>query len=198
VVYFLKIYPLKPAQELVIIKPVIEMVYVCDNCGYLFSRAGAQDQCPDCGGHMVRSANAVEQSKFVSQVAELIRDGQQQEPRFPNMVETEISILNSFAFKLPATALQIDSGTMVDVLVEYGENSADRNELIANVWARLVGGDTLRFLMPVRLPGRKDEPQREQVNRIFAALNENGTFKVKLYDFVAAQLQGTAGGADRT
>ncbi len=197
-VYFLKIYPLKPAQELVIIKPVIEMVYVCDNCGYLFSRAGAQDQCPDCGGHMVRSANAVEQSKFVSQVAELIRDGQQQEPRFPNMVETEISILNSFAFKLPATALQIDSGTMVDVLVEYGENSADRNELIANVWARLVGGDTLRFLMPVRLPGRKDEPQREQVNRIFAALNENGTFKVKLYDFVAAQLQGTAGGADRT
>jgi len=174
------------------------MVYVCDNCGYLFSRAGAQDQCPDCGGHMVRSANAVEQSKFVSQVAELIRDGQQQEPRFPNMVETEISILNSFAFKLPATALQIDSGTMVDVLVEYGENSADRNELIANVWARLVGGDTLRFLMPVRLPGRKDEPQREQVNRIFAALNENGTFKVKLYDFVAAQLQGTAGGADRT
>ena len=188
-VYFLKIYPLKPAQELVIIKPVIEMVYVCDNCGYLFSRAGAQDQCPDCGGHMVRSANAVEQSKFVSQVAELIRDGQQQEPRFPNMVETEISILNSFAFKLPATALQIDSGTMVDVLVEYGENSADRNELIANVWARLVGGDTLRFLMPVRLPGRKDEPQREQVNRIFAALNENGTFKVKLYDFVAAQLQ---------
>lgn len=197
-VYFLKIYPLKPAQELVIIKPVIEMVYVCDNCGYLFSRASAQDQCPDCGGHMVRSANAVEQSKFVSQVAELIRDGQQQEPRFPNMVETEISILNSFAFKLPATALQIDSGTMVDVLVEYGENSADRNELIANVWARLVGGDTLRFLMPVRLPGRKDEPQREQVNRIFAALNENGTFKVKLYDFVAAQLQGTAGGADRT
>jgi len=198
VVYFLKIYPLKPAQELVIIKPVIEMVYVCENCGYLFSRANAQDQCPDCGGHMVRSANAVEQSKFVSQVAELIRDGQQQEPRFPNMVETEISILNSFAFKLPATALQIDSGTMVDVLVEYGENSADRNELIANVWARLVGGDTLRFLMPVRLPGRKDEPQREQVNRIFAALNENGTFKVKLYDFVAAQLQGTAGGADRT
>ena len=197
-VYFLKIYPLKPAQELVIIKPVIEMVYVCDNCGYLFSRAGAQDQCPDCGGHMVRSANAVEQSKFVSQVAELIRDGQQQEPRFPNMVETEISMLNSFAFKLPATALQIDSGMMVDVLVEYGENSADRNELIANVWARLVGGDTLRFLMPVRLPGRKDEPQREQVNRIFAALNENGTFKVKLYDFVAAQLQGTAGGADRT
>ena len=53
---------------------VIEMVYVCENCGYLFSRANAQDQCPDCGGHMVRSANAVEQGEFVSQVAELIRE----------------------------------------------------------------------------------------------------------------------------
>ena len=176
---------------------VIEMVYVCENCGYLFSRANAQDQCPDCGGHMVRSANAVEQGEFVSQVAELIRDKQQQEPRFPNMVETEISMLNSFAFKLPATALQIDSGMMVDVLVEYGENSADRNELIAKVWARRVGGRTLYFLMPVRLPVREDEPRRDQVNRIFAALNENGTFKVKLYDFVAALLQGASGGADR-
>ena len=28
-------------------------------------------------------------------------------------------------------------------------------------------------------------------------LNENGTFKVKLYDFVAALLQGASGGADR-
>ena len=115
----------------------------------------------------------------------------------PNLVETEISMINSFAFKLPATALQIDSGMMVDVLVEYGENSADRNELIANVWARLVGGRTLYFLMPVRLPVREDEPRRDQVNRIFAALNENGTFKVKLYDFVAALLQGASGGADR-
>jgi len=174
------------------------MIFTCDNCGFIFSRSEETEQCPDCGKYDVRPANDAEQKEFDQRMAELIREECAEAPRFPNLVETEISILNSFAFKLPATALQIDSGTMVDVLVEYGENSADRNELIANVWARLVGGDTLRFLMPVRLPGRKDEPQREQVNRIFAALNENGTFKVKLYDFVAAQLQGTAGGADRT
>ena len=60
-----------------------------------------------------------------------------------------------------------------------------------------MGGRTLYFLMPVRLPVREDEPRRDQVNRIFAALNENGTFKVKLYDFVAALLQGASGGADR-
>lgn len=190
--------PLKRRRELAIIKPVIEMVYVCENCGYLFSRAEAQDRCPDCGGCMVRSANAVEQSEFVSQVAGLIRDGREAEPRFPNLVETEISMLNSFAFKLPATALQIDSGMMVDVLVEYGESSADRSELIANVWARLVGGGTSQFLLPVRLPARAGEARRDQVNRIFGALNENGTFKVKLYDFVAARLQGAAGGVDRT
>lgn len=183
---------LKREKVLAIMKPVIEMVYVCDNCGYLFSRADAQDQCPDCGGHMIRSANAVEQSEFVSQVAELIREGREQEPRFPNLVETEISMLNSFAFKLPATALQIDSGMMVEVLVEYGESSADRQELIANVWARQVRGGTSRFLMPVRLPAVKDESRRDQVNRVFAALNENGTFKVKLYDFVSAQLQSAA------
>lgn len=190
--------PLKQKRELAIIKPVIEMVYVCENCGYLFSRAEAQDRCPDCGGRMVRSANAVEQSEFVSQVAGLIRDGREAEPRFPNLVETEISMLNSFAFKLPATALQIDSGMMVDVLVEYGESSADRSELIANVWARLVGGGTSQFLLPVRLPAREDEPRRDQVNRIFAALNENGTFKVKLYDFVAARIQDAAGGNGKT
>ena len=89
---------------------VIEMVYVCENCGYLFSRANAQDQCPDCGGHMVRSANAVEQGEFVSQVAELIRDKQQQEPRFPNMVETEISMLNSFAFSCPPPPCRSTAG----------------------------------------------------------------------------------------
>lgn len=190
--------PLKQKRELAIIKPVIEMVYVCENCGYLFSRAEAQDRCPDCGGRMVRSANAVEQSEFVSQVAGLIRDGREAEARFPNLVETEISMINSFAFKLPATALQIDSGMMVDVLVEYGESSADRSELIANVWARLVGGGTSQFLLTVHLPAQEGEPRRDQVNRIFAALNENGTFKVKLYDFVAARIQGAADGSDKT
>ena len=169
------------------------MLYVCDSCGFVFSRADEQERCPDCGMHMVRSANAVEQSEFTSRMVELLRSGYAEKPRYPNMVETEISMLSSFAFKLPATALQIDSGMMVEVMVEYGENSADRDELIANIWAKQVDGVTLRFLMPVRLPAKEDEPQREQVKRIFAALNENGRFKTKLYDFVAAQILGGGG-----
>lgn len=159
------------------------MVYVCDNCGYLFSRTGKQNLCPDCGQHMIRFANPVERGEFAARMAELIRNEYGEEPRFPNLVETEICILNSFTFKLPATALQIDSDMMIDVFVEYGESSANREELIANVWAKRAGGSTMRFLMPVRLPGRPGNTPREQVNRIFAALDDNDVFKTELFDF---------------
>ena len=160
------------------------MVYVCDNCGYLFSRTEGQDQCPDCGKHMIRSANPVEQGEFAARMAELIRDGCADDPRFPNLVETEICLLNCFLFKLPATALQIDSDMIVDVFVEYGESSANREELIANVWAKRSGGSTMRFLMPVRLSAQPGDTSREQVSRVFEALNNNETFKTELFDFV--------------
>ena len=182
--------PLKQKRELAIIKPVIEMVYVCENCGFLFSRAEAQDRCPDCGGRMVRSANAVEQSEFVSQVAGLIRDGREAEARFPNLVETQISTLNCFAFTLPATALQIDSGMMTEIIVHYGQSSTRQDELTANVWAKRDDGVTIDFLMPLHLPAKEDEPSQEQVGRIFAALNMNDTFKTRLFDFISKQLEG--------
>lgn len=125
-------------------------------------------------------------------MAELLRGGRSGQPRFPNMVETEISMLDTFAFKLPATALQIDSDMMVDVIVNYGESCADREELIANVWAKRADGVTVCFLMPVRLPARENERKKGQINRIFAALNENETFKAKLFEFVAEQLEDQA------
>lgn len=164
------------------------MVYVCDSCGFLFSRTNEQDQCPDCGKHKIRPASSAERGEFAARVAELIQDGCGDDLRFPNYVETEISMLNTFAFKLPATALQIDSGMVVDIMVEFGESAADRNELMANVWAKEDDGVTIRFLMPVHLPAISGEPRKEQVNRVFAALNENDTFKSKLYHFVARQL----------
>ena len=60
---------------------------------------------------------------------------------------------------------------------------------MANVWARENDGLTIRFLMPIQLPAIPDEPAKDQVNRIFAALNQNDTFKSKLYHFVAHQLE---------
>lgn len=139
---------------------------------------------------MVRSVNMVDQRRFVSRMAELMQGDAFEYPRFPNMVETEISMLNAFAFKLPATALQIDNDMMVDIIVNYGESSDDRDELCANVWAKWADGVTISFLMPVHLPAREGESARERVNRIFAVLNENETFKARLFHFVARQLKG--------
>lgn len=186
---FLRNHGLKQNTGFGIIKSVIEMVYVCDNCGFLFNRAGEQDRCPDCGMREIRPANPVEQDEFTARVAELIRDEYSGRQYFPNYVETEISMLNTFTFKLPATALQIDSGMVVEILVEYGESAADSSELLANVWAKEDNGVTVRFLMSVRLPMKRNEPPKEQVNRIFAALNENETFKTTLYHFIAHQLE---------
>ena len=86
-------------------------------------------------------------------------------------------------------ALKISSEMIVDVIVEYGENPADRSELAGNIWVRQEGGLTSSFLMSIHLPAKQGETPKEQVNRIFASLNENAAFKSKLRDFVAGQLE---------
>lgn len=186
---FLQNQRLKQNTSFDIIKSVIDMVYVCDNCGALFSRASKQDHCPDCGKSLVRSANPVEQHEYASHLAELIRENCADLPQFPNIVETEISMINCFAFKLPATALQVDSGMVVEIMVEFGENAADQNDLTANVWARQENGVQMDFLVSLHLPARQKEPLREQLRRIFSALNENRTFQGRLLSFVTAQLK---------
>ncbi len=168
---------------------VIEMVYICENCGYLFSRTGEEHQCPDCGRTRVRSASKAEIYKFISHIAELVHSRYTSDPRFPNLVETEISTLSCFAFTLPATALQIDSGMMTEIIVNYGRNSADHSDLTANVWAKRDDGVTIDFLMPLHLPAKEGEPPKEQVERIFAALNMNDTFKARLLEFFSKQLE---------
>ena len=42
------------------------MVYKCMRkyCGFLFSRAGEPDACPDCGGQAIRPANLMEQQEY--------------------------------------------------------------------------------------------------------------------------------------
>ena len=96
------------------------MIFACDNCGFIFSRS----------------------EEFAQRMAELVREERAEAPRFPNLVETEISMLNTFSFRLPATALQIDSRMIVDIIVEYGQSADDENGLTGNVWARREGGRT--------------------------------------------------------
>lgn len=163
------------------------MIYTCDNCDFIFSRSEETEQCPDCGKYEVRPANEAEQEEFAQRMAELIREERAEAPRFPNLVETEISMLNSFSFRLPATALQIDSQMIVDIIVEYGQSADDENELTGNVWARREGGRSAAFLMSVHLPAKPDEAPKEQVDRVFGALNDNGEFNSKLFDFIKEQ-----------
>lgn len=163
------------------------MIFTCDNCGFIFSRSEETEQCPDCGKHLVRSANEEEQEEFAQRMAELSRSEHSEAPRIPDIEDTEISMLNSFSFRMPATALRINSTMIVDVVVEYGENPADRTELAGNAWARQEGGTTSSFLMAVHLPARQGEAPKEQVDRVFAALNGNEKFKMKLADFIMAQ-----------
>ncbi len=164
------------------------MVFTCDNCGFIFSRTEETDQCPDCGKHMVRLADEAEQEEFAARMAELSRSERSEAPRIPDLEDAEISMLSSFSFRLPATALQINSSMIADVVVEYGENPADRTELAGNVWARQEGSVTGSFLMSIHLPTKRGETPKEQVYRIFASLNENSVFKAKLRDFVKDQL----------
>jgi predicted nucleic acid-binding Zn-ribbon protein len=164
------------------------MIFTCDNCGFIFSRSEETEQCPDCGKYEVRPANETEQEEFSERMAELSRSEHSEAPRTPDIEDAEISMFSSFSFRFPATALQIDSGMIIDVIVEYGENPADRDELAGNVWARQEGGLTTNFLMSVHLPAKQGEAPKEQVNRVFAALNDNDSFKVKLFDFVTGQM----------
>ena len=170
------------------IDSVIEMVYSCDNCGFIFSRSEEPEQCPDCGKYEVRPANEVEQDEFSARMAELIREERTDSPRSPTLEDTEISMLNSFSFRVPATALHINSTMIVDVVVEYGENPADRTELAGNAWARQEGGMTSNYLMSVHLPIKQGETPKEQVDRVFAALNSSGAFQSQLSRFILGQL----------
>lgn len=165
------------------------MIFTCDNCGFIFSRSEEAEQCPDCGKYEVRPANEEEQEEFATRMAELSRSEHSEAPRIPDIEDAEISMLSSFSFRLPATALHISSAIIVDVVVEYGENPADRSELAGNVWARQEGGTTSSFLMAVHLPIKQGETPKEQVDRIFAALNDSDPFKRKLSDFVTRQME---------
>lgn len=98
-------------------------------------------------------------------------------------------MLSSFSFRLPATALQFNSTMIMDILVEYGESSADRDELAGNVWVREEGGRTVTYLMSVHMPAGDAKTPKEQVNRIFGALNDNDEFKTLLFHFVKEQLE---------
>ena len=113
------------------IDSVIEMIYACDNCGFLFSRSTEPDQCPDCGKSAVRSANEVEREEFTARMNG--QAGSEPSEPYPDAVETAIEEICCFKFKLPATALQIDSRMIMEIVVEHWINPNDQDTVMANV-----------------------------------------------------------------
>ena len=52
------------------ISMVIEMIFTCDNCGFIFSRSEETEQCPDCGKYAVRKANEAEKLEYAKNLRE--------------------------------------------------------------------------------------------------------------------------------
>ncbi len=54
---------------------VIKVIFVCDKCHFLFSRAVRPEQCPDCGKYAVREASEAEQQEYEEHLKEFHGDG---------------------------------------------------------------------------------------------------------------------------
>jgi rRNA maturation endonuclease Nob1 len=47
------------------------MIYVCENCHFLFKDGKEADRCPDCGKRNIRPATADEQQEFCASLGAL-------------------------------------------------------------------------------------------------------------------------------
>lgn len=49
---------------------VINIIYACDSCQFLFQRIGAVERCPQCEKNYVRPATEAEAEDFKKQIEE--------------------------------------------------------------------------------------------------------------------------------
>lgn len=157
------------------------MVFVCDNCGFIFSRTAEPEQCPDCGKSLVRPANEIEQEEFAARMSTPRWDGFPVDFRPQDVVLEET---NAFRFQMPVSVLGIDSRQIIEIMVEHGISSWDPNVIAANAWAKLVGAKFAETVLTVQIPLRQSEAGSERMKRIFEALIEHDLFDEKLREFV--------------
>lgn len=50
------------------------MIFICNNCGFLFERTIEPDQCPDCGKENIETAKTEDQIKYLIQKEEIGKD----------------------------------------------------------------------------------------------------------------------------
>lgn len=154
------------------------MIFSCDSCGSLFRQSSEPKQCPNCGKYSVRPADVDEQADYVRRMVRVDEDSGASP--FPDLVELNIEVIDYFRFRLPATAFEVDSERIIEVLVEHGISARDKNIVQANVWTRLPGGEFADFLMAVNVPAVVPEAPQDRAGRIVAALNDSELFLQKM------------------
>ena len=103
-VLFLPAATCQGRENLLYYSLVITMIYICDNCRFLFSRAAEPEQCPDCGKrHTIFGESRIET------VAE----------------ELEVPVLARLPID-PALAAAFDAGKIEDFPANYMAQLADR------------------------------------------------------------------------
>lgn len=154
------------------------MIFVCDSCGLVFEHSYESGPCPNCGEQTVRAADELEQAEYARYMAGVDEDGCVSP--FPDLVELNIELIDYFRFRLPATAFEVDSERIVEVLVEHGISAKDPATIQANVWTRSPGGEFSDFLMPITVPVAGPETPQDRAGRIVAALNDSSLFSQKM------------------
>jgi len=92
---------------------------------------------------------------------------------FPNCVQVDFQVFNSFSFRLPVTAFGIASSMMMEVVGEFGLDADAQKKVIANIWARETGGVTSGFMGTVKVPTKENESPDKQAERLFKKLNQD-------------------------
>lgn len=162
------------------------MVFVCESCHFLFSRAQQPEQCPDCGKYAIRPADMDEQAEFERYITnkEDIEESKVIETEddmelLPDLCEIEINEhLSYFTFLLPATALGFRDDMILEISVEYWK-SEDETQYHANVWARQKESRAKLFVYPALVPV-SETPELS----IIESLNTNEVFIDIMHDFI--------------
>lgn len=160
------------------------MVYICDNCAFMFSQDEEPELCPDCGKNLVRPANAVEQEEFSARAAESAWSEFPSDFQPPDLTNAVLEEMNTFKFQMPVSDLGIDSHLQIEIVMEHGVDAADPEMILANAWVKLVGASFSKMLLTLQLPLKPNEPPAKRMRRIFEALTGTDLFFETLRNFV--------------
>jgi uncharacterized Zn finger protein (UPF0148 family) len=73
--------------NIIIQRRVEQMIYYCNNCGFLFERTGKITQCPDCGKENIEVANATQKEIYYDLRSEFGNPSNKDSSRFNKLLK---------------------------------------------------------------------------------------------------------------